>query len=108
MKRYILSVMLLLATIVPGTAGVAVFGYYALVDWDALQAAYINFSAVVQGSSTFETIFATEAQQNIHRINLFADGVWTLLSAILAAIGWLGLYLGSLSSVRKRDRRSVH
>lgn len=100
--------VLLLATIIPGTVGVVIFGYYALVDWDALQAAYVNFSAAVQSSSTFETIFAAEAQQNIHRVNLFADGVWTLLSAILAAIGWLGLYLGSLVAVRKRDRKSIH
>jgi hypothetical protein len=27
----------------------------------------------------------------IHRINVFADGVWTLLSAILAAIGIHGI-----------------
>lgn len=108
MKRYILQMVLLLATIIPGTVGVGIFGYYALVDWDALQAAYVNFSDAVQSSSTFETIFAAEAQQNIHRVNLFADGVWTLLSAILAAIGWLGLYLGSSVPLRKRDRRTIH
>lgn len=108
MKRYIVQLVLLLATIVPGTLGVIVFGYYALVDWDALQAAYVNFSEVVQRSAGMEAIVVAEAQQNIHRINLFADGVWTLLSAILAAIGWLGVYIGSLASVEKRDRRSIH
>ncbi len=107
-KSYSLGIVLLLTTILPGTVGVVIFGYYALIDWDALQAAYVNFSAAVQGSSTFETILAAEAQQNIHRVNLFADGVWTLLSAILAAIGWLGLYLGAAVSSQKRDRRSSY
>ncbi len=82
--RYILPILL---AIIPGAAGVCIFGYYALVDWDALQKAYRAFSEVVTSSSDLTTLFAAEAQQNIHRINLFAEGVWTLLSAILASIG---------------------
>ena len=74
-----------------GALGVAVFGYYALIDWAALQQAYSQFSNLVQQSSDLTPLFAAEAQQNIHRINLFADGVWTLLSAILAAIGLHGI-----------------
>ena len=71
--------------------GVIIFGYYALVDWNALQQAYNYFANVVQGKSDLETLFVAEAQQNIHRINLFADGVWTLLSAIIASIGLHGI-----------------
>ncbi|PPT08251.1 hypothetical protein CKA32_005717 [Geitlerinema sp. FC II] len=82
--RYILPILL---AIVPGVAGVCIFGYYAFVDWDALQKAYDRFSEVVATSSDLSLLFVAEAQQNIHRVNLFADGVWTLLSAILAAIG---------------------
>jgi hypothetical protein len=37
------------------------------------------------------TLFVAEAQQNIHRINLFADVVWALLGAIVGAIGIHGL-----------------
>ncbi|HVF84450.1 MAG TPA: hypothetical protein VM821_00600 [Abditibacteriaceae bacterium] len=36
-------------------------------------------------------LFVAEANQNIHRVNLFADVVWALLGAILAAIGLHGL-----------------
>ncbi|NJO19564.1 MAG: hypothetical protein HC838_05160, partial [Spirulinaceae cyanobacterium RM2_2_10] len=36
-------------------------------------------------------LFAAEAQQNIHRLNLFAEGVWVLQSATLAAIALHGL-----------------
>ncbi|MGF1498428.1 MAG: hypothetical protein ACFB8W_16630 [Elainellaceae cyanobacterium] len=74
-----------------GAAGVAIFGYYALVDWDALEKAYGNFSVLAQGASALPTLLAAEAQQNIHRINLFAEGVWVLQSATLAAIGLHGI-----------------
>jgi hypothetical protein len=82
---------LALFVIFPGVAGVIVFGYYALVDWDALQQAYKYFAIAIQNKSNLEILFVAEAQQNIHRINLFADGVWTLLSAILASIGVHGI-----------------
>ena len=36
-------------------------------------------------------LFVAEARQNIHRINVFADVVWALLGAIVAAIGIHGL-----------------
>lgn len=77
--------------VLPGAVGVAVFGYYALADWAALQAAYKQFETAAAQSRDVPTLFVTEAKQNIHRINLFADGVWTLLSAILAAVGLHGL-----------------
>ena len=89
-------VLLLLLTTIPGIAGALVFGYYALQDWDQLQLDYGYFISVIQladsASSTDyrEALFVAEAQQNIHRINLMADGIWTLLSAILAAIGLHG------------------
>jgi hypothetical protein len=87
--------LLLLLTVVPGVAGVAVFGYYALQDWDALQLDYSEFKRVVQSSADLSTLFKAEAAQNIHRVNLFADGVWALLSAILGAIGIHGMYVDS-------------
>lgn len=74
-----------------GVAGVLGFGYYALIDWDALQLAYLNFDNVAQKSPDLTALFVAESRQNIHRINLFADGVWTLQSAILAAIGLHGI-----------------
>lgn len=84
-------ILLAAITIIPGVAGVIVFGYFALVDWAMLQTSYEVFAASVRESAEMTTLFATEAAQNIHRINLFADGVWTLLSAILAAIGLHGM-----------------
>ncbi|MEM6448680.1 MAG: hypothetical protein AAF703_00025 [Cyanobacteria bacterium P01_D01_bin.105] len=82
--------LLLLLTTVPGTAGVLIFGYYAFQDWGQLQLDYDYFVSVIKSSHSMEALFVAEAQQNIHRINLMADGIWTLLSAILAAIGLHG------------------
>lgn len=88
--RYILLLVLLVA---PGVLGMAVFGYYTLIDWDALIRAYRAFETAAQSSASMNVLFATEAQQNIHRINVFAEGVWFLQSAMVAAIGIHGLCL---------------
>jgi len=88
-----------------GLVGVVIFGYNSLIDWNALLQAYTNFSIIAKNSPDLATLFAAEAQQNIHRINLFAEGVWTLQSAIFAAIGLHGIYTVSESSASKnRDR----
>ena len=73
---------------------VIIGGYYALLDWVALQRAYAQFESVARSSPDMSTLFIAEAKQNIHRVNLFADGVWTLLGAILAGIGIHGLCVG--------------
>ncbi|WP_254923683.1 hypothetical protein [Pseudanabaena sp. SR411] len=88
--RYLLMAIF---TILPGVLGVLIFGYHALADWNGLQQAYIPFAKAVQSKSSLETLFVTEAMQNIQRINLFADGVWTLLSMIIASIGIHGICL---------------
>lgn len=83
--------LLLLVLVMPGTAGFAFCIYYALLDWAQLQKAYAQFARVAAGNSDQRTLFIAEARQNIHRINVFADVVWALLCAVLAAIGIHGL-----------------
>lgn len=80
--------------ILPGVIGMLIFGWYALVDWQTLQLAYAHFERVAGGSHDLAAIAIAEAKQNIHRVNLFADGAWVLLCAILAAIGGHALYVG--------------
>ncbi len=87
MLRRIALVILL---ILPGLFGVAVFGYYALQDWSHLQVAYKQYETAARSGSLRSVTLAFNAQ-SIHRINLFAEGVWTLLAAILAGIGTHGL-----------------
>jgi len=87
MARIALAVLL----VAPGTLGILVFSYFALVDWAALDQAYLALETAQQQSADLNTVFIRATQQNIHRINLFAEGVWTLLSAIIAAIGLHGI-----------------
>jgi hypothetical protein len=85
------KVLLILLLIVPGIAGVAIFGHYALQDWDQLQQDYAEFKRVAIATSDLSVLFKANAAQTIQRINLFADGTWTLLSSLLAAVGFHGL-----------------
>ena len=85
--------VLLLLLVLPGVIGVVVFTYFAFTDYDALIAAQRHFEQVAAASPSLPALFAAEAKQNLHRVNLFADGVWALLSAILGGIGVVGLCL---------------
>ena len=87
--------MLFIFLVLPGAFCFAFCMYFALKDWAALQNAYANFAHVAATSSDMSLLFVAEAKQNIHRINLFADGVWALLGAIVAAIGIHGLCVNS-------------
>ena len=98
------ALLLVLLIILPGIAGSAIFGYFALIDWDALQKAYSQFEVIAQSNADFQSLFVAEARQNIHRINLLAEGVWMLLSTILAAIGIHGLCIMPCKRTRKRKR----
>lgn len=83
--------LLLLLLVVPGGFCFVFCMYYALQDWAALQKAYVNFARVAGSSRNLSDLFVAEVKQNIHRVNLFADVVWALLGAIIAAIGIHGL-----------------
>ena len=72
-----------------GLLGIAVCFYGATLDWRELQRADAYFVSLKRAD--LATLFVADARQNIHRINLFADVVWALLGAILAAIGLHGL-----------------
>lgn len=74
-----------------GVAAAVVFIYYAFIDWALLDQAYLDFANAAQSSAELTTLFTAEAEQNIHRINVFAEGVWALQSAMLAAIGLHGI-----------------
>lgn len=87
--------------VLPGIVGIVIFGYHALIDWAALEEAFVQFDTARQQSAALEVLFATATQQDIHRINVFAEGVWVLLSAILAAIGLHGIFAGPRTPRRR-------
>ena len=86
--------ILLLCVVIPGVIGLLVFGAYAVIDYTALQQAYTQFEHAAR-STWIASIMIADAKQNIHRINLFAEGVWALLSALIAAVGIHGLCVNS-------------
>jgi hypothetical protein len=81
---------MLFALVVIGVSGVVFFGYFTLQDWAALQKNYASIARLTAQPPTGAILLA-DARQNMHRINVFADGTWTLLCAIIAAIGVHGL-----------------
>ncbi len=68
----------------------AVCVYGSLLDWHELQLSDAAFRAASQ-SADLRTLFVLEARQNVHRVNLFADGVWALLCAVGSVICAIGL-----------------
>jgi ABC-type anion transport system duplicated permease subunit len=87
------SRLVFVIVVVPGGIGAILFAAYAWQDWIALQRSYQHFETIAQYSTDMSELFIAEAKQNIHRMNLFAEGVWALLSAIYAAIGLVGCHL---------------
>jgi len=102
MRKAVLWIFL----VVPGVIGVVVFGLFSLQDYAILKIFYHKFELVAQQSPTSTALLFAEANQNIYRINVFADGVWTLLSAILAAIGIHGLCLLPSATRQGAEARS--
>ena len=83
----------LFVLVVPGVVCFAFCMYFALQDYAALQKTYAQFARLAGSSTDMSVLFVAESRQNIHRINVFADVVWALLGAIVAAIGIHGLYV---------------
>jgi hypothetical protein len=91
MGALILKISLLLFAVIPGFIGALVSGYYVLQDWGALNRAYSRWEDLVRAGKSGHALLVAHDYQNMFRINCFADGVGVLLSAILCAIGLLGL-----------------
>lgn len=91
--RIILQISLMLFAVIPGFMGALVSGYYVLQDWGALNRAYSRWEDLVRVGKSGHALLVAHDYQNMFRINCFADGVGVLLSAILCAVGLVGLSL---------------
>ncbi|MEM8639373.1 MAG: hypothetical protein AAGG51_11230 [Cyanobacteria bacterium P01_G01_bin.54] len=83
--------LLLLTVFILGCAGIVAFGTWAVIDYAALNQADAEFMRAIDAGSVLRELFIAESRQRIHCINLFAEGVWTLQSAVFAAIGLHGM-----------------
>ncbi len=82
-----------LVLVLPGVVGVLIFGTLAVQDYLLLLAAQRHYAQQAAQAASELAVRLAFDQQLIHRINLFADGTWVLLSAIYAGLGVLGLCL---------------
>ncbi len=76
-----------------GVFGVLFFGYYTFQDFVLLQRAFATLDELIARNADMKALFIAESRQNAHRINVFADGTWTMLSALIAVVGLHGLAL---------------
>ncbi|MBI3944963.1 MAG: hypothetical protein HY321_03525 [Armatimonadetes bacterium] len=85
--------LLLVCLVLPG----AVVAVWSLLmfwrDWPLLQDAMAAYTLRVREGADLRALFVAEASQDVHRINVFCEGVWGLLGAILAGIGLHGIAL---------------
>lgn len=84
---------LYLFVLLPGALGTLFFAYFTSIDYAELRRAYAAFERASR-SADLRAITMAEAHQNIHRINVFADGVWTLMCLLLFGMGVCAWYLG--------------
>ncbi len=87
------QLLLIVFVVVPGLLVVGVSGYFALLDWRQLQLAYEHYRAVAASGADLRAVTVAFGAQDIHRTNLFADGVWALQGALIFAVGLVGLCL---------------
>ena len=83
--------VLILLLVVPGLAVMAACAYYLLGDWQGLNATHARFEGLVAQNADLRRLFIVWAQEDLHRINVFAEGVGFLLGALLAGLGVHGL-----------------
>lgn len=82
--------LLALVLVLPGLACFTICLAVAFQDYAALRQAYAQFETAAAGG-TLRQVIVADAQQNVFRINLFADVVWALLGALIAAVGLHGI-----------------
>lgn len=81
-----------LLLVLPGLAGMGLFGRVAITDYHELIGAYERFQTVARAADpTLESVIVANAIQHGHRLNVFATGTWSLLCAIVATLGIHGL-----------------
>jgi len=92
------SIILVCALVIPGVVIASVCIYFALMDYSALCEGYRQFQAVANSQAGLRAVFVAYAGQDVHRINLFAEGVWALLGFLLMGIGIHGLCIRTTRS----------
>lgn len=79
--------------IVAASADIIVCTYWLYWDWKMMDAAYWEYKRLIGAGAGQRELFIAHSFQNIHRINVFAEGVGFMVGAVLWGVGFLGLAL---------------
>jgi hypothetical protein len=77
--------------IIPGMTGLLCSGYWGYADFIKLTAAEHNFQQLVVQKADQKSLFIAAHRENIHRINVAAEGVWMGLGLIAVGVGIIGM-----------------
>lgn len=85
-------VVLLALVVLPGAALVSLSAYYLFPEWATLTKSYQNVQTLAQTpTSSDRALSLSQAAENRHRVNCFAEGIGVLLGTVVVAIGIHGL-----------------
>jgi hypothetical protein len=85
------NLVFLTLLIVPGSIGALLSGYWGYADWLRLSEAERNFQQLVVSKANQRELFIAAHRENIHRLNVAAEGVWIGLGLITTGIGMMGI-----------------
>jgi hypothetical protein len=77
--------------IIPGSIGAILSGYWGYADWIRLTEAERNFQQLVISKANQRELFIAAHRENIHRLNVAAEGVWIGLGLITTGVGLIGI-----------------
>jgi hypothetical protein len=77
--------------VIPGFTGVILSGYWGYADFVKLTAAETNFQQLVIAKANQRELFIAAHRENIHRLNVAAEGAWIGLGLITAGVGIIGM-----------------
>jgi hypothetical protein len=87
MKNFVFFTLL----IIPGFTGALLSGYWGYADFIRLTEAEHNFQQLVVQKANQRELFIAAHRENIHRLNVAAEGVWIGLGLITAGVGIVGM-----------------
>jgi hypothetical protein len=87
MKNFVFFTLL----VIPGFTGVILSSYWGYADFIKLTEAEHNFQQLVTQKANHRELFIAAHRENIHRLNVAAEGVWIGLGLITAGVGIIGM-----------------
>ena len=85
------NLVFLTLLVIPGLTGVLLSGYWGYVDFMKLTQTERNFQQLVISKANQRELLIAAHRENIHRLNVAAEGVWLGLGLIAVGVGTIGI-----------------